>query len=250
MAWMLEQGARLARSEANPLKNTLSMRAAATVCELPARALKDYGKQPYEVREPLGDQELFIAPEVVRSLPFADLLRFNVEDGRAKPKVLIAAALSGHHATLLMDTIEAFAQDYDTYITDWKDARQVPLSAGDFGFDEYAEYLMTFLEHLGPGTHVVATCQAAPPAMVAAAMLTKRKSDSVPATLTLMGGPVDTRISPNKLNALTKNVPFSLFEKNNVHKVPPGFPGSGRRVYPGFYQLSGFIVLNPKPHFK
>ncbi|HMP56428.1 MAG TPA: polyhydroxyalkanoate depolymerase, partial [Novosphingobium sp.] len=148
MAWMLEQGARLARSEANPLKNTLSMRAAATVCELPARALKDYGKQPYEVREPLGDQELFIAPEVVRSLPFADLLRFNVEDGRAKPKVLIAAALSGHHATLLMDTIEAFAQDYDTYITDWKDARQVPLSAGDFGFDEYAEYLMTFLEHL------------------------------------------------------------------------------------------------------
>lgn len=250
MAWMLEQGTRLARSEANPLKNTLSMRAVATACELPARALKDYGKMPYEVREPLGDQDLFIAPEVVHSLPFADLLRFNVEDGRVKPKVLIAAALSGHHATLLMDTIEGFAQDFDTYITDWRDARQVPLSAGDFGFDDYAEYLMTFLEHLGPGTHVVATCQAAPPAMVAAAMMASRKSDAVPATLTLMGGPIDTRVSPNVLTKLTKNVPFKLFEKNNVHTVPPGYPGSGRRVYPGFYQLSGFIALNPKPHFK
>lgn len=250
LAWMLEQGNRIARADRNPLKNTLSMRAIATACELPARALKDYGKQPYEVREPLGDQELFIAPETVLSLPFANLLRFNVDDGRVKPKVLIAAALSGHHATLLMDTIEGFAQDFDTYITDWTDARQVPLAAGDFGFDDYSEYLMTFLEELGPGTHVVATCQAAPPAMVAAAMMAKRGSRAVPATLTLMGGPVDTRISPNKLGKLTKNVPFKLFEKNNVHTVPPGYPGSGRRVYPGFYQLSGFIALNPKPHFK
>jgi len=250
LAWMLEQGHRAARDPRNPLKNTLSMRALATACELPARALKDYGKQPYEVREPLGDQDLFIVPETVASLPFGDLLRFNVEDGRAKPKVLIVAALSGHHATLLMDTIEGFAEDFDTYITDWKDARQVPLEAGDFGFDDYAEYIMTFLEHLGPGTHVVATCQAAPPAMVAAAIMTKRGSDCVPASLTLMGGPVDTRVSPGTLNKLSTKVPFQLFKTNNIHTVPAGFPGSGRRVYPGFYQLSGFITLNPKPHFK
>jgi len=250
MAWLLEQGHQLARDERNPLRNTLSMRALATACELPARSLKEYGKPKYEVWEDLGDRELVINGHVLDSLPFADLLNFTENDGVDRPKVLIAAALSGHHATLLQDTVSTFTQDFDTYITDWKDARTVPPEAGEFGFDDYVEYLIRFMEVLGPGTHMVATCQAAPPAMVAAAVMAKRKSDCVPASLTLMGGPVDTRINSGLLGKATEYLPYEMFEKFNVQTVPAGYPGSGRKVYPGFFQLTGFISLNPKPHFK
>lgn len=250
LAWMLDTGTKLARAENNPLRDTLTMRLMATACEVPSSLLKDYPKPRYDVWEEVGDLEVAVHEQVVHSLPFADLLRFDMDDGVEKPQVLIAAALSGHHATLLQDTIRGFTQDFDTYITDWKDARQVPLSAGDFGFDDYVEYLMTFMEKLGPGTHLVATCQAAPPAMVAAALLRKHKPHLAPATLTLMGGPVDTRVSPGALNKLAGKIPLKLFEKNNIHTVPGGFPGKGRRVYPGFYQLSGFIALNPMPHVK
>ncbi len=250
MAWMLDTGQKLARDKRNPLRNTLAMRALATAWEIPARSLKTYTKPRYEVWEQLGDLEIVIDQQVVHSLPFADLLRFDMDNGVAKPKVLIAAALSGHYGTLLNDTVRGFTQDFDTYITDWKDARQVPLSEGDFGFDDYVDHLIAFMEKLGPGTHLVATCQAAPPAMVAAALLAKRKSPNVPASLTLMGGPVDTRVNPGAINRLSEKLPLSLFEKNNIHTIPKGYPGSGRRVYPGFYQLSGFIALNPMPHLR
>lgn len=248
---LFNAGQKLARHRSNPLRETFAMRALATAWELPARQLKVYGKPPYEVWEELGDIEIGLQETVVQSLPFADLLHFPVDDGREKPKVLIAAALSGHHATLLQDTIRGFARDFDTYITDWKDARQVPLSEGDFGFDDYVSYLMQFLETLGPNTHLVATCQAAPPAMVAVAMMEARGSKCAPTTLTLMGGPVDTRLSPNNLlSKITTTLPLDMFKKLNIHKVPKGYPGAGRRVYPGFVQLSGFIALNPMPHVK
>jgi len=250
LAWLLDQGHQIARDERNPLRETLTMRALATACELPSRSLKEYGKPKYDVWEDLGDRELVINGHVVDSLPFADLLNFTENDGVERPRVLIAAALSGHHATLLQDTVSTFTQDFDTYITDWKDARAVPPEAGEFGFDDYVEYLIQFMETLGPGTHMVATCQAAPPAMVAAAVLAERKSDCVPATLTLMGGPVDTRINGGLLGKATEYLPYGMFEKFNIHTVPPGYPGSGRKVYPGFFQLTGFISLNPKPHFK
>jgi poly(3-hydroxybutyrate) depolymerase len=252
LEFLLDTTQKLARDRRNPLRDTLAARVFATACELPARALKTYTKPRYEVWEDLGELEIGLQEKVIQSLPFADLLSFPVEDGREKPKVLIAAALSGHHATLLQDTIRGFARDFDTYITDWTDARQVPLADGDFGFDEYVAYLITFLETLGPNTHLVATCQAAPPAMVAAAVMAERKSKFVPASLTLMGGPVDTRLGAEDslLNKITTTLPLSLFQKLNIHKVPFGYPGSGRRVYPGYLQLSGFITLNPKPHLK
>jgi poly(3-hydroxybutyrate) depolymerase len=148
LAWLLDRGQQLARDERNPLRDTITMRALATAWELPARALKDYGKPEYEVWENVGDLGIVVDKEVVHSLPFADLLRFNMDDGTTKPKVLIAAALSGHHSTLLQDTIRGFTRDFDTYITDWKDAKQVPISEGDFGYDDYVEYLMKFLEVL------------------------------------------------------------------------------------------------------
>jgi poly(3-hydroxybutyrate) depolymerase len=240
----------IARNELNPLRNTYFNRAFATACEIPLRGLSDYAKQPYAVRGTSGGGETVLEERLVHSLPFADLLNFKVDDGDKKPKVLIAAALSGHHATLLQDTIRGFARDFDPYITDWKDAREVPLADGDFGLDDYIAYLIEFLEILGPGTHLVATCQAAPPAMVAAAVLAKRNPELVPASLTLMAGPIDTRINPAIINKITKVVPYELMRKTNIHTIPRGFPGSGRRVYPGFYQLSGFIMMNPAPHVK
>lgn len=250
MAKLLDVCNDIARHELNPLRNTYFNRAFATACEVPLRGLADYAKQPYAVRGTSVGKEGILEERLVHSLPFADLLNFKVDDADAKPKVLIAAALSGHHATLLQDTIRGFARDFDPYITDWKDAREVPLEAGDFGLDDYIAYLIEFLEVLGPGTHLVATCQAAPPAMVAAAVLAKRNPELVPASLTLMAGPVDTRINPVIINKVTNIVPLELMRKTNIHKIPPGFPGSGRRVYPGFYQLSGFIMMNPVPHAK
>ena len=249
--FLFDAGQKLARGKRNPLRNTLGMRAVATAWELPARALKTYTKPRYEIWEDLGNLEFGLQETLVQSLPFADLLNFPINDGREKPKVLIAAALSGHHATLLQDTIRGFARDFDTYITDWKDARQVPLAAGDFSFDDYVSYLIQFLETLGPGTHLVATCQAAPPAMVAAAVMAERNSRFAPASLTLMGGPVDARLGPESvLSKITTTLPLSVFKKLNIHKIPSGYPGSGRRVYPGFLQLNGFISLNPMPHVK
>lgn len=240
----------IARNELNPLRNTYLNRAFATACEVPLRGLSDYAKQPYAVRGLSAGKEVILPEKLVHRLPFADLLNFAVDDADEKPKVLIAAALSGHHATLLQDTIRGFARDFDPYITDWKDAREVPLEAGDFGLDDYIAYLIEFLEVLGPGTHLVATCQAAPPAMVAVAVLAARNPELVPASLTLMAGPVDTRVNPIIVNKVTEVVPLELLRKTNIHKIPKGFPGSGRRVYPGFYQLSGFIMMNPVPHLK
>jgi len=250
MAKMLDVVHDIARSDLNPLGNTMPVRALATLCEVPLRGLSDYAKQPFAVRGTIDGEEAILQERLVHSLPFADLLNFEVENADAKPKVLIAAALSGHHATLLQDTIRGFARDFDPYITDWRDAREVPLEAGDFGLDDYIAYLIEFLEVLGPGTHLVATCQAAPPAMVAAAVLAERNPELVPASLTLMAGPIDTRVNPVIINKITQYVPIKLMEKTNIHTIPKGWPGSGRAVYPGFFQLSGFIMMNPAPHFK
>jgi len=250
MAKMLDVYHDILRHDLNPFRNTYVNRALATACEIPLRGLTDYAKQQYAVRGTIKGKERVLVEKRVHSLPFADLLNFEVEDADAKPKVLIAAALSGHHATLLQDTIRGFARDYDPYITDWKDAREVPLADGDFGFDDYVAYLIEFLEIMGPGTHVVATCQAAPPAMVAAAVLAERNPELVPASLTLMAGPIDTRVNPVLINKITNVVPLGLLAKTNIHTVPKGYPGSGRRVYPGFFQLSGFVMMNPMPHVK
>ena len=250
MSWLLDGSQRLARDERNPWRNTLAMRAVATLCELPARSLHTYRKVAYRVTESLGDLDVVIEPRVAARLPFADLLNFRASDAAGRPKLLIAAALSGHHATLLQDTVEAFTEDFDTYITDWKDAREVPLAAGDFGFDDFVDYLVTFMRELGPGSHLVATCQAAPPAMAAAAILARDHPECTPVSLTLMGGPIDTRVTPGALNKLADKLPLWLFERSNIHKLPLGHAGSGRRVYPGFYQLAGFIALNPMPHLR
>ncbi|MCB2077888.1 MAG: polyhydroxyalkanoate depolymerase [Novosphingobium sp.] len=250
MAKLLDMGQKVARNDRNPWRDTLTMRTLGTVWELQARSLQDYPKQRYEVWEDLGDMEIVVDAHVADRQPFGNLLNFNLEDGQTKPKVLIVAALSGHHATLLVDTIRGFVQDFDTYITDWHDMREVPKEEGDFGFDVYVGHIVKFIEAMGPGVHVVATCQAAPPAMVAASILADRNPKVMPASLTLMGGPVDTRVTPIGINKLAAKFPIDLLKTTNIHTIPKGYPGSGRRVYPGFFQLTGFISLNPKPHFR
>src|ERR1700712_4910980 len=222
MAKLLDVCHDLARHELNPLRNTYLNRAFATACEVPLRGLSDYAKQPYAVSGTTGGKDGILEERLIHSLPFADLLNFKVDGAEAKPKVLIAAALS-------QDTIRGFARDFDPYITDWKNAREVPLASGDFGFDDYVSYLIEFLEVLGPGTHLVATCQAAPPAMIAAAVLATRNPELVPASLTLMAGPVDTRVNPVLINKITNVVPIELMRKTNIHEIPKGYPGSGRR---------------------
>jgi poly(3-hydroxybutyrate) depolymerase len=248
MSFLLKATSDIARHELNPMRDMLPNRLVSTLCEVPYRALKTYNKLPFNVERHEDEDASFIPQRTVQSLPFADLTGFDVDNAADKPKVLIAAALSGHHATLLRDTVKGFARDFDPYITDWRDARQVPASAGDFGLDDYVAYLIEFLRTLGPGTHMVATCQAAPPALMAAAILAESEPDLVPASLTLMAGPVDTRVNKGLINKVTDYVPLKLLKATNIKTIPRGFPGSGRRVYPGFYQLSGFMLLNLKPH--
>lgn len=248
MSFLLKATQDIARHEYNPMRNSLPNRLISTLCEVPYRALKNYPKQPFNVERESDDGTTIIPQRCVQSLPFADLTGFDVENATDKPKVLIAAALSGHHATLLRDTVKGFARDFDPYITDWRDARAVPLSAGDFGLDDYVEYLIEFMRTLGPGTHMVATCQAGPPALMAAAILATNEPELVPASLTIMAAPIDTRINQGIINKVTDYVPLKLLKASNIKTIPGGYPGSGRRVYPGFYQLSGFIALNPKPH--
>ncbi|MGE0666472.1 MAG: polyhydroxyalkanoate depolymerase [Sphingomonadales bacterium] len=250
LVYFLEAYRDILNNDLNPLKNTALSRTLSTLAEMPYRVLKDYPKQAYGVTAKRNGKTYVLREKILSRLPFCDLIEFEVDGAADRPKVLIAAALSGHYATLLRDTVRGFARDFRPYITDWKNAREVPVSEGDFGFEDYVSYLIEFMKELGPGTHMVATCQAAPPAMVAAAILAERHPELVPATMTLMAGPMDTRINPGFINKLTEKVPLKLMRKVAIKTVPKGFPGAGRRVYPGFFQLSGFMSLNLMPHIK
>ncbi len=250
LSFFLEQWSDALHHDLNPWRGTAINSAVASMVELPHRMLKDYPRQAFGVTAEI-DGETHLLPEVVvDSLPFCDLVGFPMEGAESKPKVLIAAALSGHYATLLRDTVRGFARDFDPYITDWKNARDVPLSEGDFGIEDYVTYLMNFMETLGPGTHMVATCQAAPPALMAAALLAERHPELAPASLTLMAGPIDTQINRNTINKVTEVISLDTMRKHNIKTVPGRYAGAGRRVYPGFFQLTGFVTLSLVPHIK
>jgi polyhydroxyalkanoate depolymerase len=197
----------------------------------------------------VGNRKLAVREEVALALPFGDLLHFAKDEVEMiQPKLLLVAPLSGHFATLLRSTVETLLQDHDVYITDWTNARDVPLSAGPFGFDDYVDYVIRFLEHLGPESHVMAVCQPCVQALVAVAVMSETKNPALPRSMTLMGGPVDTRVSPTVVNELATSKPISWFEQNLITQVPLRFAGAGRSVYPGFLQLTAFMSMNLERH--
>ena len=194
----------------------------------------------------VGDQS--VVEEAVDTTPFATLRRFAKPGAPAQPKVLVVAPMSGHFATLLRDTVRTMLADHDVHITDWHNARDVPLAAGRFGLDEYVEHLMRFLRVLGPGAHVVAICQPCVAALAAVALMSEDQDPATPASLALMAGPIDCRISPTGVNQLATTKDMAWFEKNLISHVPMPLPGAGRRVYPGFVQLTAFMSMNRQRH--
>lgn len=183
--------------------------------------------------------------------PFCHLQRFRRDSPEAAkdPKVLLVAPLSGHYPTLLRGTVQALVADHDVYVTDWRDAREVPQDEGEFGFDDYLDELMNFMRHLGRDCHVIAVCQPAPLVLAAVSLLAAQEDPAQPRTMTLMGGPVDTRAEPTQVTRFAESKPLSWFERTLIAEVPSYYEGAGRMVYPGFMQLGGFISMNPSRHF-
>lgn len=189
-----------------------------------------------------------VTEEIVARKPFGQLKRFVRAGVEGGPKLLIVAPMSGHYATLLRGTVERMLPVADVYITDWRDAKQVPLADGKFDLDDYIDYLIAFLEAVGPGAHMLAVCQPSVPCYAAACVMSADKHPCRPKTLTMMGGPVDTREAPTSVNTLATERPHSWFSQNVIATIPASHPGAGRKVYPGFLQLAGFMSMNLGSH--
>lgn len=236
----------------NPISHTYMGRAAAAGLEVFERTTRRYGKPEFGLPETVVDGvPVAVQERIVWREPFCNLIHFEraVPKGRASdPKVLIVAPMSGHYATLLRGTVEALLPQSDIYITDWIDARTVALSEGTFDLDDYIDYVIQMLHFLGPDTHVIAVCQPAVPVLAAVALMEANDDPLSPSSMTLMGGPIDTRINPTAVNQLAKDKPIEWFRDNVVMPVP--FPQTGfmRPVYPGFLQLSGFMSMNLDRH--
>ena len=198
----------------------------------------------------VGNRDVEVTEEAVLETPSGTLLHFAKDSSVQQPRVLVVAPMSGHFSTLLRGTVEVLLPDHDVYITDWTNARDVPVSAGTFGFDEFTEHVIRFLEELGPGSHVLAVCQPAPATLAAVAVMSEERNRATPATMTLMAGPVDTRVSPTKVNELAQSKPIDWFKKNLIGTVPGRYAGAGRRVYPGAIQLQAFMAMNVQRHIR
>jgi poly(3-hydroxybutyrate) depolymerase len=223
---------------------------ASSALEVFAHATQRRGKPEFGIESVAVDGKSHAVTEtVVFEKPFGDLRRF-VRKGLPDdaPKVLIVAPMSGHYATLLRGTVERMAENAEVFITDWADARDVPASAGRFDLDDYIDYLIEFLAFIGPDTHVIAVCQPSVPALAATAVMNASGHPARPATLTMMGGPIDTRRSPTSVNNLAMERPIAWFRQNVIAEVPMQYRGGGRRVYPGFLQLAGFMSMNLGNH--
>ena len=193
-------------------------------------------------------REVVVHEEVALRLPFGQLKHFRREGVEGGPKLLIVAPMSGHYATLLRGTVERMLPRHDVYITDWRDAKLVPLDLGRFDLDDYIDYLIAFLDHIGPGAHMLAVCQPSVPAYAAAAVMSRDKHPARPRTLAMMGGPIDTREAPTAVNTVATQRPHAWFQNNVIATVPYSYPGAGRQVYPGFLQLAGFMAMNLGDH--
>jgi poly(3-hydroxybutyrate) depolymerase len=232
----------------NPLAHTPAGRSLAAQAEVFERATRRFGKPVFDLpTTTINGEEIKITEEIIYQKPFCDIIHFKRDVKRKDPPVLIVAPMSGHFATLLRGTVEALLPHHDVYITDWIDARYVPLSAGRFNLDDYIAYIMEFCGVV-KGCHIVAVCQPAVPVFAAVALMEALDYKDLPKSMTLMGGPIDPRVSKTAVTELAETRPLSWFENSVINRVPFYYNGAYRRVYPGFIQLSGFMSMNLDRH--
>lgn len=223
----------------------------AAAFELISRSSLTYKRPAYGIDRVLsGNRDYQIVEKVEYATPFGSLLHFIKEGAPTQPRLLLVAPMSGHFATLLRNTIKTLLQDHDVYITDWHNPRDIPHSHGEFGLEDYTQHLIDFLDKIGPAAHMVAICQPSVSALAAAAIMTEDDHAARPASLTLMAGPIDTRVSPTKVNEFATSKPLSWFEQNLINYVPMQCAGAFRKVYPGFIQVTAFMSLNLERHVK
>jgi polyhydroxyalkanoate depolymerase len=231
------------------LRRTAAARSASASLALMAHMKLTYERPSFGIgKVVVGNREIEVTEEAALKTPFGTLLHFKKDISGAQPRVLLVAPLSGHFATLLKNTVATLLPEHDVYITDWHNAREVPRAAGRFGFEDYIAHLIRFLEVIGPGAHVVAVCQPCVTALAAVARMAEEDHPAQPASLTLMAGPIDTRINPTKVNTLATGKPITWFRDNVIAVVPGRYGGAGRRVYPGFVQLTAFMTMNLDRH--
>jgi poly(3-hydroxybutyrate) depolymerase len=235
----------------NPLTHTAYGRTVAAACELFERTTRRYDKPAFGLGTTVIDgRSVAVTERIVWERPFGRVVAFDraAKAAEAQPKILIVAPMSGHYATLLRGTVETFLPTHRVMITDWTDASMVPLSEGRFDLDDYIDYLIAMFRDLGPDLHIMAVCQPSVPVIAAIARMEAENDPAAPRSMTLMGGPIDTRRSPTAVNELAEKRGIRWFEQNCIVKVPPVHPGYGRDVYPGFLQLSGFMAMNIDRH--
>jgi poly(3-hydroxybutyrate) depolymerase len=228
-----------------------AMRNLSAVYELISRAGLTHTRPPFGIGSvTVGNREVEVREEAAASTPFGTLLHFKKDIEASQPRVLMVAPLSGHFSTLLRATVRTMLPEHDVFITDWHNARDAPLTAGRFGFEEYIEHLIKFLEVIGPGAHLLAVCQPCVAALVATTVMAQAGNPAQPRSMTLMAGPIDTRVNPTRVNDLAKKNSIEWFERTLTASVPMRYPGAFRRVYPGFVQLAAFMSMNLDRHVK
>ncbi len=250
-----EASSKLFTNPVSPFAHTPFAQRIAAGYELMFRLGKEYEKPAFGITSvEVEGHRAAIIEDVVLEKPFCKLLHFRKDSRSAavakldQPKVLLVAPLSGHHATLLRDTVRELLPHHDVYITDWTDARMVPLDKGAFHLHDYIYYVQDFIRYLSPDLHVISVCQPTVPVLAAISLMASAGEKPMPKTMVMMGGPIDSRKSPTQVNDLAMNKPYTWFENNVIYSVPPNYPGYGRRVYPGFLQHAGFVAMNPRRH--
>ncbi len=250
-----EASSKLFTNPVSPFAHTPFAQRIAAGYELMFRLGKEYEKPAFDITHvEVNGVQTAIIEDVAVEKPFCKLIHFRKDKHAAKlkdlkqPTVLLVAPLSGHHATLLRDTVRALLVDHDVYITDWTDARMVPMDKGAFHLHDYIYYVQDFIRFLGEGVNVISVCQPTVPVLAAISLMASGKEKVMPKTMVMMGGPIDPGKSPTAVNDLATNKPFTWFENNVIYNVPPNYPGYGRRVYPGFLQHAGFVAMNPRRH--
>jgi len=257
LSYFAQANARMLNDNSSPLGKLGGAQRVAAGFELMHRLGKEYEKPEFGITSAVANgHEIAVIERVALDKPFCQLKRFKrfsddpatIEKMKHDPIVLVVAPLSGHHATLLRDTVRTLLNDHKVYITDWVDARMVPVDLGTFNLDDYVAYIEEFIRHIGAeNVHVISVCQPTVPVLAAVSLMAAR-GEKIPRSMTMMGGPIDPRLSPTGVNNLATTNPLSWFTGNVIHTVPANYPGQGRAVYPGFLQHAGFIAMNPSRH--